>query len=150
MQVLSNIPLGTSICQDAYITPLSNDIHPIDNHGQYCQEATGSYDPNLIEVSPKGIGANGLISPADSVLDYTIHFQNTGTDTAFTVMVLDTLDSHLNVASIKQGASSHPCQIDIKPGNILTATFKHILLPDSIINEKKSHGFVEIFFEIKA
>lgn len=39
----------------------------------------------------------------DNYLDYTIQFQNTGTDTAFTVVVTDTLDAALDMARFEQG-----------------------------------------------
>lgn len=144
-----NVPLGTNVCYTASITPIVNDNKPLNNQSQYCQEVEGSYDPNYVEVSPKGTGVDGTISKADSILSYTIHFQNTGTDTAFTVAVIDTLDPNLNVISITKGASSHNCSIDIKPGNILTATFDNILLPDSNRDEENSHGFINLTLHIK-
>ncbi|MBL0063793.1 MAG: hypothetical protein IPP38_02000 [Bacteroidetes bacterium] len=50
------------------------------NNFSYCTATVvGSYDPNAIEVMPAGNGSQGFISPEDSLLTYTIHFQNTGT-----------------------------------------------------------------------
>ncbi|MBL0047644.1 MAG: DUF11 domain-containing protein [Bacteroidetes bacterium] len=40
-------------------------------------------------------------------LEYVIRFQNTGTDTAFSVLVTDTLSNDLDVASIQLVSSSH-------------------------------------------
>ena len=102
---------------------------------------TGSFDPNDKAVSPKGEGVAGHITRADSILNYLIRFQNTGTDTAFTVVVLDTLDIDLDIRTLVPGASSHPYDLNVLDGNILEFRFENIMLPDSNINEPLSHGF---------
>ena len=86
------------------------------------------------------------ISMTDSILSYQIRFQNTGTDTAFTVLNKDTLDADLDVRTIVPGPSSHPYTATISDGNILELLFENILLPDSFVNEPASNGFV--FFDI--
>ncbi len=68
-------------------------------------------------------------------IDYQIRFQNTGTDTAFTVVIRDTLSSWLDVESFKVGISDHTFRTDFEGSNILKFTFDHILLPDSNVNE---------------
>lgn len=146
--VPAGTPLGTKLCNDASITPVTGDIYPGNNHYQACHEVTGSYDPNFVEVTPAGAGAPGYISPKDSILSYMIHFQNTGTDTAFTVAVVDTLDPNLNVATFEKGPSSHPCRISIVKG-VMTVTFDNILLPDSNIDEKGSHGYISYSVHMK-
>ncbi|HMC96487.1 MAG TPA: hypothetical protein VKG92_02455, partial [Flavobacteriales bacterium] len=83
----------------------------------------------------------------DSVLDYTIRFQNTGTDTAFTVVVSDTLPPELHASSFIAGAASHPYTYTLTGSGELTFRFENILLPDSNTNEPASHGFVT--FRIK-
>ena len=50
---------------------------------------------------------------AGTILDYQIRFQNTGSDTAFTVIVVDSLSSHLNPSTIQWGLSSHPYTVDV-------------------------------------
>ena len=76
----------------------------------------------------------------DEWLDYTIQFQNTGTDTAFTVVLTDTLDAAMDMASFVQGASSHPCTVDFLTDRVVRWTFANILLVDSTTNEPLSHG----------
>ena len=83
----------------------------------------------------------------DSVLDYTIQFQNTGNDTAFTVVVRDTLPLDVDTRTFEMGAASHPYTYTLTGNGILTFTFNNILLPDSNTNEPMSHGLVN--FRIK-
>lgn len=111
-----------------------------------CQQNIGSWDPNDKRVYPIGYGANHAIY-ATTDLEYHIRFQNTGTDTAFKVVIMDTLSTHLDPTSIVLGASSHPYHWELKAGGILVVTFDQIMLPDSNVNEPASHGFVK--FKIK-
>ncbi len=113
---------------------------PYDTHTT-TRTVTGSYDPNVKEVrTSSGQSDTQYILGTDNYLDYTIHFQNTGTDTAFTVVVTDTLDATLNMASFQQGTSSHACTVDFLPGRVVRWTFNNILLVDSTTNEAGSHG----------
>ncbi len=107
-----------------------------------CRESTASYDPNDKQALPKGVGAEQLIENTIS-LNYMIRFQNTGTDTAFRVVLVDTLSAYLNPATLRPGAASHPYRWELVSGNILRFTFDNILLPDSTVNEPASHGFVQ-------
>ena len=70
-----------------------------------------------------------------------IQFQNTGTDTAFNVVLIDTLDPSLNMSSFSILGSSHPYTLEILPMNVLQISFNNILLPDSNVNEMESHGY---------
>ena len=107
-----------------------------------CREATSSFDPNDKQGFPTGFDDEHFIEP-NTDLEYLIRFQNTGTDTAFTVVVRDTLSDLLDFATIRQGVGSHDYQLKIIDGNILEFTFSDIMLPDSNINEIASHGFIE-------
>jgi uncharacterized repeat protein (TIGR01451 family) len=111
-----------------------------------CQENVGSWDPNDKQARPIGYGSAHAIE-ANTDLEYHIRFQNTGTDTAFTVIVFDTLSTSLDPTSIIPGASSHAYTWELKGNGILVFTFDNILLPDSIVNESASHGYVK--FKIK-
>lgn len=106
-----------------------------------CQDNRGAFDPNDKQAVPAGITENHMIE-ANTGLDYLIRFQNTGTDTAFTVVVRDTLSEKLNPASIVPGASSHPYKYYLE-NNVLTFLFSNIELPDSNVNEAASHGFIK-------
>jgi uncharacterized repeat protein (TIGR01451 family) len=107
-----------------------------------CQANIGAYDPNDKAGYPIGWDEDHLIE-VNEAIEYKIRFQNTGTDTAFKVVILDTLSQYLNVASLRPGVSSHPYQLDILPHAVLQFTFDNIMLPDSNVNEAASHGFVK-------
>ncbi|PLX08731.1 MAG: hypothetical protein C0596_05360 [Marinilabiliales bacterium] len=107
----------------------------------FCGQIVGSYDPNDKSQSPTGVGELGFIGP-NQMLEYRIRFQNTGNDTAFTVVVKDTLDSNLNLFTVVPGVASHDYEFSIENGRVLVWTFNDILLVDSITNEPESHGFL--------
>ncbi|MEM6726623.1 MAG: T9SS type A sorting domain-containing protein, partial [Bacteroidota bacterium] len=105
-----------------------------------CQENIGSYDPNDKSADPKGYSSNHFIE-ANTDLEYRIRFQNTGTDTAFTVVVRDTLPEELDPETLIMEVSSHAYTYDIRNGNILIVTYNNIMLPDNNVNEPASNGF---------
>jgi uncharacterized repeat protein (TIGR01451 family) len=107
----------------------------------FCGVVTGSYDPNDKSATPTGVGAEHKVLP-NVPLEYMIRFQNTGTDTAFTVVITDTLDTDLDIFSVQSGASSHDYSFRIQGPRVLEWTFANIMLPDSNVNEAASHGFV--------
>lgn len=102
-----------------------------------------SFDPNDKQAPP-------IITPQKvsngEFLEYTIRFQNTGNDTAFTVVISDTLTGNLQWKTFELIGSSHNCKVSNKD-NIIYFDHQKIYLPDSNTNEPKSHGFVK--FRIK-
>ena len=106
-----------------------------------CATIIGSYDPNDKLVKPAGIQEPHYISPSDE-LEYKIRFQNTGNDTAFTVVIVDTLSQFINAASIHAMTASHPYEFELLGPAVCRWTFNDILLPDSTVNEPESHGFI--------
>ena len=114
-----------------------------------CIPLRTSYDPNLKVASPSGVGSNHLIEQ-NTPIEYIIHFQNTGTDTAFSVRLLDTLPNNLDVNTFRPGTSSHPCTWQIIDDHILEVLFSPITLPDSNVNERASHGWFEFSMDQKA
>ena len=81
-------------------------------------------------------------------LTYTIHFQNTGTDTAFTVRLEAPISTRHQLLTLDMLSSSDPFEFKINSDREGIWTFNSILLPDSNINEPASHGFVK--FRIKS
>ncbi|MFK7773067.1 MAG: T9SS type A sorting domain-containing protein, partial [Saprospiraceae bacterium] len=67
----------------------------------------------------------------------------TGTDTAFNVVIHDTLSNLLNVSSFFFFSSSHPVEFEMTGNGLAIFKFNNIMLPDSNINEAASHGFVQ-------
>jgi len=115
-----------------------------------CLPVIGAYDPNDKAAHPEGYAAEHFIEP-NTDLTYRIRFQNTGTDTAFTVIVRDTLSPWLDPVSVRPQAASHPYIWDFADdGNVLKFVFSNILLPDSFVNEPASNGFVEFRISQKA
>jgi uncharacterized repeat protein (TIGR01451 family) len=85
---------------------------------------------------------------SDSVLTYTIHFQNNGTDSTHFIIIKDTLSPLLDPASVVNIASSHPySKFSITGAGILTWEFNPLRLVDSMHNEAGSKGFV--MFKVK-
>lgn len=111
-----------------------------------CQENVSSFDPNDKQALPRGVGEAHLLRK-NTDLEYKIRFQNTGTDTAFTVVVLDTLSEWLDLNSVRPGVSSHAYSFQVLEGRVLEFRFSDILLPDSTTNEPASNGFIE--FSVK-
>ncbi len=107
-----------------------------------CRQNIGAYDPNDKTGFPLGYGTSNYIDQGQDI-EYLIRFQNTGTDTAFNVVIRDTLSPLLDVTSVRPGASSHDYSFDITNGNVLTFNFNNIMLPDSNVNEPASNGFVK-------
>jgi len=119
---------------------------PLDENDNWlaedCRVITGSYDPNDKQGFPRGYGDNHFIEKGQD-LEYLIRFQNTGTDTAFTVRIDDVLAPELDITTLRPGASSHPYELNIRGADTLEFLFENILLPDSFVNEVASHGFVQ-------
>ncbi|MEM1219745.1 MAG: T9SS type A sorting domain-containing protein, partial [Bacteroidota bacterium] len=113
-----------------------------------CQENIGSFDPNDKRAFPSGFGAENLIEAGTS-LEYHIRFQNTGTDTAFRVVIRDTLSEWLDQATLQIGTASHPFSADLRANGVLVFTFDPIALPDSTTNEPASHGFVKFRIDLR-
>lgn len=134
-------PLGTLVCGTATAEPSAGDADASNNSAVVCREVQGSFDPNAKYVTPPGSGPYFFVQREDTLL-YHVDFQNTGTDTAFTVVVRDTLDPSFDIATLQPGGSSHPFSFSMA-GRELTWTFSNILLPDSFVNEPLSHGYFE-------
>ncbi len=107
------------------------------------ETVTCAIDPNdKLLVTPKGCGPFEYIS-GEEELTYRIRFQNTGNAPAHNIVLLDEIDSDLDLSSLRIIASSHPItKTEINPANLLQISFIGIELPDSVNNEARSHGFV--------
>ncbi|MBC7775054.1 MAG: hypothetical protein H7246_06405 [Phycisphaerae bacterium] len=116
---------------------------------KFCVRNIGAYDPNDKQGFPEGLSEHGYIE-REQTLEYLIRFQNTGTDTAFNVTIRDALSDLLDPGSVRLGATSHPCKLQITPSGALMLIFEHILLPDSNINEPGSHGFAQFTISQKS
>ena len=108
-----------------------------------------SYDPNDKLVNLRYVPIDYL--PVEHELVYTLRFQNTGNDTAFSVRLRDTLSANLNWPTLRPLGSSHAYYtvFDTETG-LLEFVFDNILLPDSTADERGSHGFVQFAVQLLA
>lgn len=113
------------------------------NTYDYRSEIRCAYDPNDKLTFPNRRNAyprNYTLFKEE--MEFLVRFQNTGNDTAFTVVIRDTLDKNLDWSTFRPLVGSHPFETHIQENGALSFTFKNILLPDSKTNEPLSHGFV--------
>jgi uncharacterized repeat protein (TIGR01451 family) len=132
----SSLPLGTLLTAYAAISPTAGDCDTSDNAEYLTDPVTASHDPNSKEVSPAG-----NLSASDSVLTYTIRFENDGNAPANSIVIKDTLSPNVNPATVQPGASSAPYTYKMSGNGVLTFTFQGINLPDTSHGDS-SRGFV--------
>jgi hypothetical protein len=92
--------VNSDYCVEAIISSDSC-LHGMPPHGFnfkdiHCSAIIMAIDPNDKIATPAGAGHD---IPKDTTLDYMIRFQNTGNDTAFHVIIRDTLSSLLDPTS---------------------------------------------------
>lgn len=136
--------VGDSVRCVARITPLATDVVPADNVDASRRAVTGAIDPNFIEVNFTEM-TSAMISGGEWV-EYTVHFQNLGNDTAFSVLLRDSLPTHkLNVATLQPLAWA-PSQFVRwwlpSPDGLLTIEFPNICLPPRSQDAIHSNGLV--------
>ncbi|NOQ71959.1 MAG: T9SS type A sorting domain-containing protein [Crocinitomix sp.] len=107
------------------------------------QVIQGAYDPNDKSARPAGTTEYGYIAPETETLEYLVRFQNTGTDTAFLVIIEDQLDPNLDWSSLRPLAWSHDMEIEANHDGLISFVFNDIMLPDSNANQLASNGFVK-------
>ncbi|MFN0204663.1 MAG: T9SS type A sorting domain-containing protein [Bacteroidia bacterium] len=144
----TTVPLGTILSHNASIQPTTNDVTPANNIANFTQLVINSYDPNQKLVNKATITPQEIAD--NQKLEYKIDFQNTGTDTAYTVVITDTLSAAVEPASVEILAASHYFNMDLRDNHILVWTFPNIMLPDSNIDEPRSHGFIAYKIKPKA
>ncbi len=141
LQVPAGMALGTLLTEIVSVSNSLPDADPMNDQVQAITTVVGSFDPNDKRVrTSTAWSEDTYIIGTDDWLEYTIRFQNTGTDTAFTVVVTDVIDADLDMGTFEQGTASHPFNVSFKPGRMVEWRFANILLPDSNTNEAASHG----------
>ncbi|MBI4546959.1 MAG: hypothetical protein HY707_03205, partial [Ignavibacteriae bacterium] len=92
------VPLGTELKSSATIDGCPTDLTPSNNSATTWQIVVGSYDPNdkAASIAEDSAPYQVLSTPAPYLIQntdrlaYKVRFQNTGTDTAFNIVVRDT------------------------------------------------------------
>jgi hypothetical protein len=148
MQVPPDVGLlGTELIATAAVSSVNTDVDLSNNSATVTRIVTGAYDPND-KLATTSLGSNTTwLLDEDEWIDYTIRFQNTGTDTAFNVVITDTLPANLDPSTLIVGAATHAFNWELRGTGTLKLIFPNIQLPDSNVNEPRSHGHVS--FRIK-
>ncbi len=133
--MLTTATIGDTICFDVMVTPSVGDQHPTNNSYSFCRAVVNSLDPNAKDVFPTTVFPNYA-----DWLNYTVHFQNTGTAAAINIHVEDTLDANLDWATMELLAASH-YQTWTLMGNALDVHFPNIMLADSATDPQGSQGW---------
>ena len=138
----ATVAFNTQLTSVAEILPITGDTVPQDNSDILNQLVSFPVDPNRKTVSPPGPittsqVANGIF------LEYTIYFQNTGTDTAINVFVTDTLHTNFDIPTFEVLSASHNYTWSLTGQGIIDFTFNNIMLPDSGTNQLLSNGFIK-------
>ncbi|PPK87086.1 putative repeat protein (TIGR01451 family)/predicted secreted protein (Por secretion system target) [Neolewinella xylanilytica] len=108
-----------------------------------------AYDPNDMLVSPsRKEPTNSNYTQLDETITYTVRFQNTGNDTAYTVLIEDELTVLHDLSTFREVAASHPYTVKMHEAGRVVFRFDNIYLPDSNVNHAASQGFVT--FDIRA
>ncbi len=135
--------LGQALSFTATVSNTLGEADLANNSTTRTRTVTGSYDPNeKLGVTSSQLSPTQFFADLDDWLDYTIHFQNTGTDTAFTVVVRDTLDPDLDISTLEFLGASHAFEPSVEEGRALAFTFADVLLPDSTTDLAGSQGYI--------
>lgn len=123
-----------------FVTTVFNttDPFPSNNSDTIYGTVLNSYDPNFKEVDKyEYIDVNSI-----ETLTYVVHFQNDGNFQAINVVVQDTIDPKLDLATFQLIASEDAVSVNINPTTrVITFTFNNINLQPSGQNLAASQGF---------
>ncbi len=133
----STAQIGDTVTASIRIYPPIGDLNPDNNSRIFKGLFSNSRDPNYKEVFP------AQVKPAYSDwLNYTIHFQNNGNDSAIIIRLRDTLSFLLDIETFELLGSSHRVETSLNK-NALMFCFRDIMLPDSMTDPLGSQGFVQ-------
>lgn len=137
----TNAIIGDNISLSLYADSQGFDSDSSNNIFTNTFPILNGYDPNDIQVYPKGYCQPGYIQHGEE-LTYTIRFQNTGNSEAINIHIIDSISDFLDLSSLRVLSSSHSMHTEIISGSIVNFVFNQINLPDSSSNEEGSHGYV--------
>lgn len=141
------LTVGDTVHTDVTIVTHPTDGNPINNHYIRIDTVKAGVDPNYIEVSPAGC-MHPVASPIQ--MQYTVHFENTGNDTAHNIYVMDTLSDNLDISTLEILTASAEMYVtttkNVGGHHILKFDFPGINLPDS-----SHHGLADgsVIYRIK-
>lgn len=120
---------------------------------EFDQEIVGPFDPNEKLVASQLEGGPFVMQDtilADNMLTYKVNFQNVGSDTAYKVVIRDTIAEFLDLSTFHTLSSSHPYTVELNGSNMITWTFDNINLPDSGADFAGSNGGVRYRIDQKS
>ena len=122
--------IGDTVIQTASLDSLTAalDTSPLDNSVTCQDTVVAAYDPNDKQVIPSGTGPDGIIETSDSLLQYTIRFENTGGDDALYVRLEDQLSPQLDLSTLRPLGGSHPYTVRVDDGGYMQVEFTDIVL----------------------
>ncbi len=145
MGILGVLNFAEILTFESSVSEYSGELNLTDNTDTLYHEVVGAYDPN-----DKTILTKNPVTPTEVLNGYTaeylIRFQNTGNDTAFNVVIADTLSAPHILETFKPVSSSHEYRTVLEENGSLQIFYDDILLLDSFRNEPESHGY--FIFEI--
>ena len=106
------------------------------------QEVNCFHTPNDKAVSPLGLDGDHRTLCTEP-LEYTIRFQNTGTDTISTLYIQDVIDPSFDLNTFHVTGSSHAVNTTIYPDRTVEFMMGNIMLPDSSVDAQGSKGFIQ-------
>ena len=131
---------GDTIISKAWFESDSIDLTPIDNYAEVKEMIRASYDPNEKNITSGETLTQAQIANG-AFISYVVHFENKGNDTAFKVIIIDTLSEKVDVKSLQIINASHPYTLEIINGKILKFTFENIRLSYDSTNTT-SKGYI--------
>lgn len=133
--------IGDSVRFLSEVTPVYADMFPTDNVSNLNDIIVGAFDPNDKSCQVGDVIEIDSLDGKDFL--YTIRFQNVGNIPANDVLVIDTLNAHLDPTTFRILNSSFPVNLEMQSTGIVKFHFIGINLPDSNTNEVQSHGFIK-------
>ncbi len=136
-----NFQVAEKMIFTASITAPADDVSNKNNVDTLRQKVVSSLDPNDKQVYPFTSDSITILAPGITELEYTIHFENLGNDTAYKIVVLDTISVNLDVKQIEQTGISHAGKLDVLQCHpdfgrcVLRWTFNNIKLPHKPLGE---------------
>lgn len=135
--------VGKKVCFTAEFTPpLLCDNEVVE--AEYCDFIRNSFDPNDLTIRPHGELKPRFIDRGE-LLYGLIRFQNTGTDTAYDIVVdleLDMTSYHLDGFFISDASATHIISELLPQKNLIRFTMSDIKLPHEAIDSVGSNGFI--------
>jgi uncharacterized repeat protein (TIGR01451 family) len=141
------LTIGDTVHTEVTISPSIGDMNIANNDYIRTDTVRLPHDPNYVEVSPAGC-LHEVVVPEQ--MQYTVHFENMGNDTAHNIYVMDTISNNLDLSTLEILAASAEMYVttskNVGGHHILKFDFPGIDLPDS-----SHHGLADgsVIYRIK-